>query len=179
MVRFISFIVLFLLCVASSSPTKVVDVETICKKAKNYSFCITLLKSKAGGAGGDLVSLASYTIGVARTDVSKTINLIKTLIAKSGGNPKALSHYKNCLDHFGMDEGALGEIVEAQQLLKKGDYGGVNAHASGILTDVDGCLSGDSPTDPPFHDTSSLPKYAAIVEQVSQIILIITNFLLH
>ncbi|KAK2451373.1 hypothetical protein P8452_14546 [Trifolium repens] len=179
MVRFISLIVVLLLCAASSSPTKVVDVETICKKAKNYSFCLSLLKSKSGGAGGDLVSLASYTIDVARTDVSKTINLIKTLIAKSGGNPKAQSHYKNCLDHFGMDEGALGEIVEAQQLLKKSDYGGVNVHVSAILTDVDGCLSGDSPTDPPFQDTSSLPKNADIVNQVSQIILIITNFLLH
>jgi hypothetical protein len=63
--------------------------------------------------------------------------------------------------------------------LKKGDYDGVNVHVSGIVTDVNGCLSGDSPTDPPFHDSSSLPKNADIVQQVSQIILIITNFLLH
>lgn len=178
MSRFSLIALVFLLCVALSSATKVVDIGTICKKAKDPSFCLKLLKSKPGGASGDLVSLTQYTIGVLRTDITNTINLIKKLSTQSSDR-KAKTHYKNCLSNFGESEGALGEVFEAQQLLKSGDYSGVNLHASSIMTDVDDCISGDSPGSQPFHDTSVLPKYARVVTQVSQIILILTNFLLN
>jgi pectinesterase inhibitor-like protein len=174
MVRFSFLPVVFLLCVASSYATNIVDVQAICKKAKNPSFCLNLLNSKPGGAGGDLVSLASYTLGVVRADVSNTITLLTKLIEQSGSDPKKQDYYKNCLSNFGMDEGALGEVTEAQQLLKDFDYNGVNVHMSSVMTYVDDCLSGDSS---PIKDTSLLPKYADVVDQVAQIILIISNML--
>ena len=168
--------VVFLLCVASSYATNVVDVQEICKKATNPSFCSTLLKSKPGGAGEDLVSLASYTIDVLHTNVSNTISLITKLVAQSGSDSMKKNHYTNCLSSFGMDEGALGVVVEAKKLLKDSDYNGVNLHISTVMTDVSECLSNDLS---PYNDTSLLPKHAECVTQVAQIILIISNVLLN
>nr|XP_027187170.1 pectinesterase inhibitor 1-like [Cicer arietinum] len=178
MSRFSFIALVFLLCVTSSYGAKIADIGTICKKATNPSFCINLLKSKPGGATQDLVSLTQYTINVVSTDIKNTINLIKKLSGQSS-DPKAKTHYKNCLSNFGADEGALGEVSEAQQLLKSGDYNGVNLRASAIMTDVDDCISGDSPGTPSFQDRSNLPKVAGVVTQVSQVILILTNFLLN
>ncbi|WJX37237.1 hypothetical protein P8452_25018 [Trifolium repens] len=176
MVRFSSLVVLFLLCVVSSYATNDVDVHAICKKATKPSFCLNLLNSKPRGAGEDLVCLASYTIGVLRTDVSNTISLITKLIEQSGSDPKKQNHYKNCLSRFGTDDGALGEVAEALQLLKDMDYNGVNMHMSSIMSDVDDCVYGDSVSN---DDTSMLPKHADVVNQVAQIILIISNMLLN
>lgn len=176
MVRFLSIMVVFLSCVASSYATKVVDVQEICKKATNPSFCSTLLKSKPGGVGEDLVSLASYTIDVLHTNVTNTISLITKLVAQSGSDSMKQNLYKNCLSRFGMDDGALGEVVEAQKVLKDSDYNGVNMHISSVMTDVDECLSKDSTPD---NDTSLLPKHVECVNQVAQIVLIISNVLLN
>lgn len=176
MVRFLSIVVVFLSCVASSYATNDVNVQEICKKATDPSFCLTLLKSMPGGAGGDLVCLASYTIDVLRNDVSNTISLITKLIAQNGSDSKKQNHYKNCLSNFGMDDGALGEIVEAQKLLKDSDYNGVNVHISSVMDGAHECLSEDSP---PSNDSSLLPKHVKCVNQVAQIILIISNVLLN
>lgn len=168
MVRLSILTIVILSYLASSNAA--VDVNAICQKAKNPSFCTDLLTPKAGG---DLDSLAQYILDVARTDVSNAVSLLKTLIGKSGVDPKLQTHYKNCLDHFG-EEQALGDILEAIQLLKGLDYNGVNIHISAVMTNVNECLSDQSPP-----DTSGLPKSADTVYQVSQIGLIITNLLLH
>ncbi|WJX37228.1 hypothetical protein P8452_25010 [Trifolium repens] len=164
MVRFSSLVVVFLLCVVSSYATNDVDVHAICKKATKPSFCLNLLNSKPRGAGKDLVCLASYTIGVLRTDMSNTFSLITKLIEQSGSDPKKQNHYKNCLSRFGTDDGALGEVVEALQLLKDMDYNGVNMHMSSIMSDIDDCVYGDSPSN---DDNSMLPKHADVVNQGS------------
>ncbi|KAL5057617.1 hypothetical protein RYX36_029221 [Vicia faba] len=158
--------IVFLLCIASSNAA--VDIQAICQKAKNPTFCTNLLTPKAGG---DLSSLAQYTLDVTRTDVSNTVSLLKTLIGKSGVDPKLQTHYKECLDHFD-EEQALGDVLEAIQLLKSLDYNGVSVHLSAVMTDVDECLSDESPP-----DNSDLPKSAETVYQVSQISLIISNLL--
>jgi len=172
MARFSILVVMFLFCVASSYAAKDVDVQDLCKQTKYPSFCLTLLKSKPGNVGGDLVSLAKYSIDVLNTNASATVTLIKKLIAQSRGDPKKQGHYKDCLDHFGED-GILGDILEVRLLLKSSDYQGVNVHMSGVMTNVDDCLSGDS------TDTSLLPKYANDVNQVADIILIIAAILLQ
>ncbi|CAK8542647.1 unnamed protein product [Lathyrus sativus] len=168
MARLSILTIIFLSYLASSNAA--VDVNAICQKAKNPSFCTNLLTPKAGG---DLDSVAQYTLDVARTDVSNTVSLLQTLIGKSGVDPKLQTHYKNCLEYFD-EEQALGNILEAIQLLKALDYNGVNIRMSAVMTNVDDCLSDQSPP-----DTSDLPKSADTVYQVSQISLIITNLLLH
>ena len=178
MVRFstLTLVVVFLSCVASSYAANVADPQAICKKAKDPSFCLNFLKTKPGGVGGDLNSLLKYTLGVLRTDVSETISLINNLIAQSGNDLKKKNYYKSCLTNYAEDEGALGEIEEAQDLLNRSDYNGVNVHISGVMSDVDNCRTGDGL---PYPDTSSLPKQAEVVNNVAEIILIISNMLLN
>ncbi|XP_058773324.1 pectinesterase inhibitor 2-like [Vicia villosa] len=173
MIRLAILVVLFLVCFTSSYASNEVDVEAICKKSKNPSFCDTLLKSKPGGVGGDLGSLAEYTIDVIRTDVSNTLNIITKLIEKSDSDPMKQKQYKNCLSLFGMEEGALGEVEEALQMLKKSDYNGMNMHMTVVMTNVNECL-GDS-EDSSTQISPELSKNVGIVDQVAQIILIISN----
>ncbi|KEH25470.1 putative pectinesterase inhibitor domain-containing protein [Medicago truncatula] len=181
MAHFLTLVVVFLFCVASSYAVNVVDVQAICKEAKDPSFCLTLLKSKPGGVGQDLNSLAQYTIDVLHTNVSNTVTLITKLIAQSGSDRNKQDHYKNCYSHFLLDGGALGEVVNAQQQLKAFDYYNVYTHMNAIATDVYDCLTGDESVHQDarvlslYKDTSLLPKY---VDVVGQIALIITNMVL-
>ncbi|KAE9615567.1 hypothetical protein Lal_00045278 [Lupinus albus] len=175
-----SLVLLFLLFAAPSSASKVVDVKVICAQARDPKLCSSVLNSKPGGAkGADLVSLAQYTIKVARVKTIKTVNLINVLIAKSGSDPKEKTHYKTCLTHFNKDEGALGDIDYVQELLKKGDYFGVGTAASAVITDVDDCITGEDPEDPPYPDKSNLPQFADVVQKVVDIILIISKYLIQ
>ena len=172
-------VLVFLLFDASSYATKVVEVNTICNRTTNPSFCSNILNSRPGGAiGADLVTLAQYTIDVVRANVTNTINLIKSLIANAS-DPKAKDHYQICLTYFGYEEGALGEVDYTEQMLKERDFQGVDVAAAGVISCVEDCISGDSPSDPPYHDPSLLPKYADFVEKVADIICVISTFLMH
>jgi hypothetical protein len=61
--------------------------------------------------------------------------------------------------------------------LKSKIYDSAVQEANSIRIYVDNCISGDSPGESPYHDTSLLPKYAAIVDQVAQIICTIEKYL--
>ncbi|KAK7290999.1 hypothetical protein RIF29_05829 [Crotalaria pallida] len=176
-----SLVLMFLLFAASSNASnKVVDVNAICKPTENPSLCSNILNSKPGGAkGADLVSLALYTVDVARGNITNTINLIKSLIAKSAHNPNAKNHYEMCLLHFDYDEGALAIIDGIKKILKSRDYNSLNIAASAVQTEVSNCIVGDSPSDPPYHDSSLLPRYADVVDQVVDIILSISYYLVN
>ncbi|CAL0313693.1 unnamed protein product [Lupinus luteus] len=165
---------------SASRASKVVDVQVICAQARDPKLCSSVLNSKPGGAKGvDLVTLAQYTINVARVKATKTVTLVNSLIVKSGGHPKAKSHYQTCLTHFNKDEGALSDINYVQELLKKGDYFGVGTAASAVITNIDDCITGEDPEDPPYPDKSNLPQYADVVQKVVDIILIISNYLIQ
>ncbi|XP_045791992.1 pectinesterase inhibitor 2-like [Trifolium pratense] len=163
-----SFILLvFLLCITSSYSTKIVQVDEICHKAKNPSFCSTLLNSKKGA---DLVSLAQYTIGVLRVNMTNTVKLINTLIAQSGNDVKALTHYKMCLKEFVNDGGALFVLGNVERVLKEGNYHLMSVGANDIMQDIRNCIYDTS-----YHDTSSLPSYGEVALQIDQIIQIIAG----
>jgi pectinesterase inhibitor-like protein len=111
---------------------KVVDVDIICKNVTdNPSFCFTLLKSKHGA---DLVTLAQYTIDVARINLTNTVDLIKKLISQSGKDLKAKYHYEYCLSLFGI-KGALSRLVDGKQYLKKRDYHEFGVQVDSIFSD--------------------------------------------
>ncbi|XP_057457143.1 uncharacterized protein LOC130748069 [Lotus japonicus] len=172
-------LLVLLVFVASSRGAKVVEVGEICKQSKNVSFCITLLNSSPSGK--DLVSLTQYTIDVAHANVTNTITLIKSLIAKSVDDPKANAHYKTCLFYFVVEGGALNAIEDAQQCFNKGGYDGVGSSANQVYARVDACLLGDDGPDPgltPFPDTSLLPNYADVIKQVAHIILFLSHLLI-
>ncbi|TKY46385.1 Pectinesterase inhibitor 1 [Spatholobus suberectus] len=174
--NFSSFVLVFLLFATSTYAISGGQVNAICRQTKNPSFCFTLLNSNPNT---NLITLTQYTINVVRVNVTNTIKLIKLLISKSASDPKAKRHYSLCLIHFSYNEGALGDVQRTQELLKKGDYPGVGSSASAILTNVEACINGESPTDPPYPDHSILPKYANVVELVAEIILIISKYLGH
>lgn len=171
-----SLVVVFLLCVTCSYAAKVVDVDTICKNARNHSFCSNLLNSKFGESG-DLVSLTQYTIDVLRANVTNTVNLINKLIAQSGGNFNLTYHYNMCLIHFDIKKGALGSVEYAEELFKMGNYLAMIPTMESIAFNAWECLSGDTPSEPLYHDTSSLPIYADIVMLVANIVHSILNYL--
>jgi pectinesterase inhibitor-like protein len=176
MYRFSLLAIVFLLYVASSyARTNIVDVQAICKQARDPSFCFTFLKSRPGGPGKDLVDLESYTLGVLRTNVSNTITLITKLITQSGSDLKKQNHYKICLQYFGDEEGALGFVKRAQQDLENSDYISVNLNAAAVIDFADDCLSDDNI---PIKDTSLLPKNASVVKKIAEIIIIISSMLM-
>ncbi|OIW15524.1 hypothetical protein TanjilG_13830 [Lupinus angustifolius] len=172
------FVLMFVLFAESSYAAKVVDVNDICKQSQNPSFCLTILNSKPGGvAGADLVTLAQYTIDIVRGNLTNSVTLIQSLIANSGNDATAKSHYEQCLTFFGDKEGALVDIDYTQELLKKGDYFGVNSAASAVIVDVDDCIFGEDPEQPPYPDKSDLPKNADFIDKVLEALLIISQLL--
>ncbi|KAK7270993.1 hypothetical protein RJT34_26561 [Clitoria ternatea] len=174
--NFSCIVLMFLLLVSSSYAIPNSQVNVICGQTKNPLFCSTLLNSQPNA---DLKTLTQYTLNVARANITNTIKLINVLIAENANKPDAKTHYSSCLDHFDEDEGALGDLEYTEELFKNGDYQGVGVSASSIEDDVEDCISGESPSDPPYHDTSTLPQYASVVELVAQIIIILSKNLGH
>ncbi|KAL5077898.1 hypothetical protein RYX36_016882 [Vicia faba] len=174
--RLWSLVVVFLLCVTCCYAVKVVDVDIICKSATNHSFCSNLLNSKIGG-NKDLVSLTEYSIDVLRGNVSNTVNLINKLIEQNGGNFNLTYHYNMCLFHFDITKGALGSVEYAEELFKMRNYLAMIPTMESIVFNAWECLSGDTPSDPPYHDTSLLPVYADVVMLVANVVLSILKYL--
>lgn len=177
MARFFFFVVVFLVCVTSCYSAKFVDVDTICKNATNPSFCSNLLNSKPSGSG-DLVNLAQYTIGVIHSNVTNIIEEINTLIKQNVGNFAAEVHYKGCAANFEKKTGALGAVDAAEDYLNKGEYSFVQDLISFVQVQMFVCVQGNTPSDPPFVDTSLLPKHVDVAKQVTEIFVSILSYLI-
>jgi pectinesterase inhibitor-like protein len=172
MVRFSILVVVFLFFVASSYADHDADVQSICKQTDVPSFCLALLKSKPNGVGGDLKSLAQYTLDVLHTNTSNTLTLITKLIAQSGSDPKKQNHYKDCLAYFGVEyKGVLGYVLDSLKRFKHSDFNQVSVDMVYLKFHVDDCISGDP------SDTSLLPKYASFVRNTAETTLVMTNML--
>ncbi|KAK7290992.1 hypothetical protein RIF29_05819 [Crotalaria pallida] len=177
----ISCLVLMFLLFASSShaSNKVVDVNVICKQALNSSFCLNVLNSKPGGAkGADLITLAQYTIDVVHSNLTNTINLIKTLIAQNRNDKKAEDYYENCLTVFAGKMGTLPNIEKSQESLKKGDYQSVAFDATSCRIGITVCLDEMNPKGPSYDDKSKLPQYVEVLDQVSYMMSLLARFLM-
>ncbi|KAK7271712.1 hypothetical protein RJT34_27835 [Clitoria ternatea] len=181
MARNLSFagLMVFVLFVSSSHVAQGVELDSICNKTENYSFCFNLLNSKVGHGttGVDLVTLAQYAIDVTRVNITNSMKLINHLMRKNANSPEASDHYYLCLKDLGYERGALAHVMAAEEALKVGDYSLLKIEATSIQIFIDACIEGESPEDSPYHDTSRLPKYAHIIGQVTDIIVIISNFL--
>jgi pectinesterase inhibitor-like protein len=171
MARFSSAVVVFLLCLAFSYAVKFVDVDTICKEAKDPSFCSTLLNSNPS-TSRDLVSLAQYTLDVGHINATNALNLSDTLLAKSSHDLAANVYYSVCSYDF-------KEIVHllkvAQVELKSKNYKYLSIYATNVRSHIYNCIEAKYPS--AYPDPSLLPKYGAIVDQVAQIFYIIANYL--
>ncbi|XP_027357193.1 pectinesterase inhibitor 1-like [Abrus precatorius] len=106
-----SAVLMFLLFATSMYVSQGVEVDAICKKASNPSFCRNIVNSKPGGAANaDLVGIAQYVVDVTRVNVTNTIKLIHRLIRRNVNNSDAREHYTLCLKHFNYETGALRRV---------------------------------------------------------------------
>ncbi|CAL0322701.1 unnamed protein product [Lupinus luteus] len=114
---------------------------------------------------------------LARVKATNTIKLINTLIANSGSDPRAKSHYSACLTHFNNNnKGVLKHLDNIQHTLKMRDYYGVFQATTVFIVDVEDCIIKDDPT---YFDKSNLPQSADIFERVLDIILTISKYLIR
>ncbi|MED6186521.1 hypothetical protein PIB30_067445 [Stylosanthes scabra] len=153
-------------------------------QTKIFSYCSNLLNSIPGGASqADIDSLAHYRIEVLRSDLTKTVNLLNSLIASSSTDPKAKELYKFCLKEYsGNNDGALGEIDHMQQSLRAKDYNGVSLGINDVVADNDECMSYGKESSSAasklsshnftvdLRDPSPLPQYNDAIFKVLQII---------
>ncbi|XP_022138711.1 pectinesterase inhibitor-like [Momordica charantia] len=164
LLAFVSSLVL-LLHVASANDV----ASTICPKTKNPGFCTTELKT-AGSA--DLKALATHTLNLARKKAGESVALANDLAAKAT-DPQLKERYTSCSKNF--DE-AIGNIETAEKHLASGDYNGVNLAGSAVMSTVDDCRA-NFETGP--ADTSSLSTNGKTLDDISSIILVISNLLLQ
>ncbi|MED6210484.1 hypothetical protein PIB30_064550 [Stylosanthes scabra] len=151
---------------------KVVKVETICNGTVLSSFCSDLLNSKPGGAkGADIDSLAQYTIEVLRSNLTNTVNLLKSLTANSSDHT-LVDVYYGCLGNLNVGDGALGEIDPMQRNLKAYDYNAVTFGLNDIIHDNDDCMSNDQESD----DPSRLPHYTDDILKVTVVLSLISKY---
>ncbi|XP_058746631.1 uncharacterized protein LOC131619561 [Vicia villosa] len=173
--RFSFFVAVFLLCVVNTYAVKVVDVNSICKNVVNPPFCLKFLKLKQGV---DLVTLAQYTINVARIKATSIVNLTTTLISQGDIGVVAKAHYEICLEYFG-SSGALRELKYAEEYLKGGDYFSLKEQVRYLINDYANCVSTESSSrDEPFDDKTRIPKWAESIKDFAFILISISDFLL-
>nr|KYP48225.1 hypothetical protein KK1_030109 [Cajanus cajan] len=148
---------------------KVVDVKTICAKTKNPSFCSKLLNSMPGGvSGADFNSIMKYTFDVMHGNVTNTIELINKLIAKGNLDVSTKFHLEFCLGSF---ISAKNDVEYTREFFYSKDYGSVGFALDDTTHLSKACLA----FPPRYKDSSLLPKYVEVLEQVIQIIGVIFN----
>ncbi|KAK2643764.1 hypothetical protein Ddye_018959 [Dipteronia dyeriana] len=111
------------------------EINGICSKTLNPSYCVKLLKSTPGTATADLKSLAKIILDLARSNATKTLNQIHSLIPKTT-DPKLKESYRSCSEHY---DNAIGDLNKAESDFKQGDYFGMNIQASGALDAAGDC----------------------------------------
>ncbi|KAI4335034.1 hypothetical protein L6164_013720 [Bauhinia variegata] len=146
------------------------QIDDICSKHRNPSFCEAVLNSITGGeAEVDLASVGQSLILSTHTNAFDTLTLIHSHINKTS-EVQLKQHYLTCSEHY---DDALFEINEAKKSLISGDYNGVNRAASAVEKDAEACDSNPPP------DPSQLPKNNKNLEDFSIIVMIVSVFLVH
>ncbi|XLR28618.1 hypothetical protein S83_056518 [Arachis hypogaea] len=172
-----SLVLAFLFLDATPYAAKIVTVEEICKNpnpayALTFAYCSNLLNSIPGGAkGANVDSLAQYTLEVLQSNLTNTVNLLKSLIANSSTSPDLLDVYHMCLNNLddigGRGQGALAEIERIKNGLKEHVYSLFISGLTDTLIYLQNCMSVDHGTpNREFHDPSLLPQYTGDIQKV-------------
>ncbi|RYR05704.1 hypothetical protein HN51_041951 [Arachis hypogaea] len=184
-----SLVLAFLFLDATPYAAKIVTVEEICKNpnpayALTFAYCSNLLNSIPGGAkGANVDSLAQYTLEVLQSNLTNTVNLLKSLIANSSTSPDLLDVYHICLNNLDDiggrgQQGALAEIKAIKNGLKQHAYGLVISGLHDTLFYLRSCTSVDHGTpNRDFHDPSLLPQYTGDILKVIGILDAISGYL--
>ncbi|KAK1592983.1 hypothetical protein Q3G72_033896 [Acer saccharum] len=145
------------------------EINDICSKTFNPSYCVELLKSTPKTATADLKGLAKIILDLARSNATKTLDQIHSLIPKTTDH-RLKESYQACSEHY---DNAIGDLNEAESDFKQGDYFGMNIQASGALDEAGDCHDENEglPADP------SLRKGNQDLENICEIILVVANLL--
>ncbi|KAI4335035.1 hypothetical protein L6164_013721 [Bauhinia variegata] len=171
-----SLSLLFFLSLAlSSDSTKTVKVEDICKQfQEDKTFCISFLNSKPGGvAGADLLSLGVYTMSATSTNLTNALGLIDSLL-KNTTDHNLREIYLECQEQY---EDLKDDVDSSKACFEHGRcYIDVNRLAGDVADAADDC-SGHG--DIPLPDTNPLKQESIVLGYVSEILIIITDFLMQ
>ncbi|KAK2647226.1 hypothetical protein Ddye_022421 [Dipteronia dyeriana] len=144
-------------------------INDICSKTTNPSNCLRLLKSISGTSTADLKGIAKIVLDLARSNATKTLDLINTLIPKTH-DFRLKEGYRTCSEVY---DNATDEINNAKSDFIQGDYSGMNEQASGAMTEAVTCDNETQglPIDP------SVRKGNQDLQNLCEIILVIANLL--
>ncbi|XP_010543937.1 PREDICTED: pectinesterase inhibitor 1-like [Tarenaya hassleriana] len=160
---------MFLLLIGSSYAITAADINAICGKTLNPSFCLKFLKSNPKILAAGLPAVAKITIDSAQTSASKTFKRIQSIVQKTT-DPKSKQAYTSCLDNY---ESVVDTLDEAKEHLAAGDPVSVNVKVSAAMDGPDSCLDDlkNVKADP------SVVKSSEYIGSVCGITLVIANML--
>ncbi|KAI7994698.1 Pectinesterase inhibitor [Camellia lanceoleosa] len=126
-------------------------LKDICSHTQNSSFCFQTMKSYPHTATTNRRGLAEYSIDLTRGSAQQTLPIVK-LLAKQATDPKLKAQYISCTASY---DNAMGFIDAFKGSLADGDYEGVMAQASWVMSNVDDC---EQQFKTPPVDPSQLPE---------------------
>ncbi|XP_058776348.1 uncharacterized protein LOC131650661 [Vicia villosa] len=169
-------LVLLLVYVSSSNSIskEVVEIDVICQKASNPSYCSNILNSKPGGAKCvSLVDLADYIIDALIDNSTNTNMLISRLIDQIGNNDTEINYYSKCKSNFIRVDGVIYKLIYASRDLTDMQYPAMVKGIDIVMEYVLECI--DS-----LHQHKTSPLLANDVEvlrQGIQVLQIIAKYL--
>ncbi|XP_059630022.1 pectinesterase inhibitor-like [Cornus florida] len=143
-------------------------INSICSSTHNPSLCVQSLKSDPRTASADLKGLGGISIDIAQSNAKSTYNMILSLIKRTT-DPKLKGRYDTCRENY---DDSISDLDESRQLLKSGDYAGLNIHASAALDGGETC--NDNFEGPPA-EPAQLKQANQRLEDLCSIILVISN----
>ncbi|MED6133634.1 hypothetical protein PIB30_030029 [Stylosanthes scabra] len=165
----LTFLISFSIFSSSSlCSARTVQISDICSKHPNPYNCATILNSVPGATlGADLTSLTKYIILNAHVYAFDTITLIHNLVG-STSDIQLKQRYQACSMEY---NDVLLSLSQAQQSFVSGDYRGIKSNAATALKDIQDCDW------KPGSDHSDLPNKNKYLEDVTNIIIILADFL--
>ncbi|KAG7577580.1 Pectinesterase inhibitor domain [Arabidopsis thaliana x Arabidopsis arenosa] len=164
---FVSSLMLFVMI--GSLKAQVADLEAICGKAKNQSFCTSYMKSNPKTSGADLQTLAKITFGSAQTSASEGFKKIQSLV-KTATNPTMKKAYTSCVQHY---KSAISSLNDAKQSLASGDGKGLNIKVSAAMEGPSTCEQDMAN----FKVDPSAVKNSGDFQNICGIVLVISNMM--
>lgn len=149
------------------APSYAFDLNSICSKTLNTSFCSQVLSSDPRVTKSLLHSLVYVTVDLAQSNAIVTRDHLVQW-QKRTDNPKLRARYTSCSSNY---NDAIADFQQARQSVGLGVYGGVRDAASGALGEFNGCAENfrQTPAEPStlWQDTWGLLNLFSMVSVIS------------
>ncbi|XP_015867819.2 cell wall / vacuolar inhibitor of fructosidase 1 [Ziziphus jujuba] len=135
-------------------------IESTCKQTPNYDLCVSSLKSDPKSSTADVPGLALILVNKIKSQATKTLNHINSLLKRSPGAGKRRA-LDSCYSKY--DAILKGDVPEAIEALTKGDYKFAEDGANDAANEANSCERGFSSGSSPLtamnkyiHDVSAI-----------------------